>query len=814
MRCTGFLLPMALLALGAGVSNAASPSITSATPSGGQRGAEFEITLEGANLKDAQELMFYSSGITCSKLNVVSDSSVKVQLKAAADCAVGEHCYRLRSARGVSELHTVWISALPCVLEVEPNNSRESAQKIPMNVTVMGDVESGDDDYYQVELKKGDRLSLEIEAVRLGVAMTDTVLTVFDPSGKQLVSVDDSALFKQDGIVSLLAPADGAYCVEVRESSSGRGSGGGPYRLHVGSFPRPAILYPAGGQAGQEVAVQFRGDATGDMTRKVKLPATAAPGFGLFAEDMGGISPSALPFRVSSYPNVLEVEPNDDFQHATPSGVKGPIAFNGVIEKPGDIDCFRFTAVKGEAYDISVFAYKIGSPLDSILSLFDAKGNLIASSDDDEDFDSHIRFTARDDGDHVLRITDKLGKGGPGFVYRIEIEKPQPSLKLFFPHPIHKSQENLTVAVPKGGRATTFMAVQRRGFDAAVAFKALNLPPGVTMHAGPIEPGRYLVPIVFEASLDASVGGRLVSFEGASADPKQPVKGGFVQKVDLVTGPADALYHGVTLDKLAIAVVEESPIAIRLVEPTVPLVQDGRLNVKVLVERAGGFTGPVAVHFTFLPPWVESPPKVTIPADKSEAVVPLEALPEAEPRSWQLVAEARPDDEAASGRTGGRRVQRSSRLGGTRVASQFISITIAKPFVTGKFEPGIGEQGGECKVTCKLDPTSLSSGRVKAKLLRLPPRVTAQDVEIDGNAKEVSFPVKIAADGPLALHGQLVAELTIVKDGQEVIHYVGRGGTLKVEVPGGRLVDEKGRPLTKLEALRLEEARKKNRADK
>ena len=50
----------------------------------------------------------------------------------------------------------------------------------------------------------------------------------------------------------------------------------------------------------------------------------------------------------------------------------------------------------------------------------------------------------------------------------------------------------------------------------------------------------------------------------------------------------------------------------------------------------------------------------------------------------------------------------------------------------GKFEAGAGEQGGSCKIVCKLEPTALSTGRVKAKLLRLPPRVTAQDVEIDG----------------------------------------------------------------------------------
>jgi hypothetical protein len=110
-----------------------------------------------------------------------------------------------------------------------------------------------------------------------------------------------------------------------------------------------------------------------------------------------------------------------------------------------------------------------------------------------------------------------------------------------------------------------------------------------------------------------------------------------------------------------------------------------------------------------------------------------------------------------------------------------------------------------------LNPTPLSAGKVKARLLNLPPRVTAKEVEIDGSAKELAFPISIAADGPLALHGQLVAELTIVKDGQAVVHYVGRGGSLKIDAPGTRAADENGRPLSKLEALRREEELKKTK---
>ena len=54
---------------------------------------------------------------------------------------------------------------------------------------------------------------------------------------------------------SIVAPADGTYIVQVRESAYG-GNGACQYRLHVGTFPRPTAVVPAGGKPGEEVEVR------------------------------------------------------------------------------------------------------------------------------------------------------------------------------------------------------------------------------------------------------------------------------------------------------------------------------------------------------------------------------------------------------------------------------------------------------------------------------------------------------------------------------------------------------------------------------
>ena len=53
----------------------------------------------------------------------------------------------------------------------------------------------------------------------------------------------------------------------MRDTSYG-GARDIPYRLHIGSFPRPTAFYPAGGKAGEELEVTFRGDAAGELKQR------------------------------------------------------------------------------------------------------------------------------------------------------------------------------------------------------------------------------------------------------------------------------------------------------------------------------------------------------------------------------------------------------------------------------------------------------------------------------------------------------------------------------------------------------------------
>src|SRR5262249_50909643 len=85
---------------------AASPSLGSITPRGGQRGTEMPLFFNGARLSDAVEILFYSPGFSVSKIEAVNDNQVKATVKIAADCRMGEHIMRVRTKTGISEMRS------------------------------------------------------------------------------------------------------------------------------------------------------------------------------------------------------------------------------------------------------------------------------------------------------------------------------------------------------------------------------------------------------------------------------------------------------------------------------------------------------------------------------------------------------------------------------------------------------------------------------------------------------------------------------------------------------------------------------------
>ncbi|MDX1946719.1 MAG: PPC domain-containing protein [Pirellulaceae bacterium] len=754
------LLPLLLIAVAIAPARAVEPAFASISPLGVQRGTEVEMTFGGQRLADIKQLLFYSPGFEVKKLEG-ADASVKATIAIAPDCRLGIHAIRLATNTGISNLKTFTVGNLPEVKEVEPNTLFTAPQIIPLNVTVSGSIGGEDVDHFVVELKKGDRLTCEIEALRLGNSFFDPYVAILNEARFELTRSDDAALLNQDCLAAIIAPEDGKYIVQVRETSFGSGSG---YRLHVGSFPRPTAAYPGGGKPGETLQVRWIGDVKGEFTTPISLPADGKETAGLIAQDPAGFAPSPNVVRVIDLPNALEAEPNDEFAKGTASGA-APLALNGIIEKEGDIDFFKFSAKKGQQLDVRMYARKpLRSPLDGVMFIHNDKGSAVANNDDTGGPDSYVRFNVPADGDYYVSVRDQLKNGGADYVYRIELTEIKPSLSLSLPERVQYISTTLTV--PKNNRMALMVGAQRTNFAGDLTLSADLLPPGMKVEAVPMPGAMSETPVLFVAASDAQPTGALIDLIGKPADEKVAVVGHMKQRTMLVRGANNSEVWGHEADRVALSLADEIPFQIDVVQPKAPLPRNGSINLKVVAKRAEGFTAPISVKLLYNPPGVASSTSINIPEGKNEADIPLTANGGAGIGNWKIVV-----------------LGRATHGGGSvECSSQFVDLTVAEQFYKLTWEKAAVEQGLETEIALTVEKLADFPGAGKAELAGLPNNTSSTPIEFTKDTAELVFKIAATKDARPGRYPSLVCVTSFQIDGETVSQTIG-GGEVRVDAP-------------------------------
>lgn len=755
---------------------AGSPRLTSTYPAVGQRGTELEVTCSGGALVDAKGLLFDTPGLECTAVTTPEAGKFKAKIKIAADATLGEHSYRVITASGVSDLRLFYVSPFPLVEKVKEKDKPDAALPIALGTTAYGHTPGESQDKFEVELKKGQRLAVEVIGTRLQTQnIYDPHLTVAKADGTPIAEIDDCAFSRQDPVTSLVAPEDGKYLLMVKDSTNS-GPGECHYILNVGTFPRPIVAYPPGGHTDEDLKVRLIGDAVGPIERTVKLAAKPSPRFDVFPED-GQPAPQPVRVRVSTFPNVLEVEPNEDIAHAVPTDKALPLALNGIIEKAGDVDHFKIAAKKDETFDVKVFARKLRSPLDSVLTIWNMQGASIAANDDDGGIDSGIRWKVPADGEYVIKIEDKLGRGGPDFVYRVEIDRVQPRHTVWLPEMVQNSnQERRAIVVPKGNRYATLVRVKRWDVGGDSTIEAVDLPAGVTPLAGPIDKTVDTIPMVFEAAADAAPAAKFCSLNVKLTEPpKDTIVGSAVENdLDVAENGNQRSFYTVTENKLAVAVTDEIPVKLNLVQPKVPILRNGSMNLKVTVERKNDFKGPISIALIYAPPGVGSPGVVQIPEGKDEGTITISANGDAPLHKWKICVTGSADFGK----------------GAVWMSTGLADLEIVEPFVTGGLTRSFIDQGDAGTMTLKLDQKIPFEGKARLVLLGLPQGVTAEEREITKDEKDVKFNIKAAPDAQVGQAKQLFVQFNLIKDGESLVNTFAGGGILRVDKGSVAKVEE------------------------
>lgn len=759
------VLPVVVSLLTPLILSAADPALTIIVPRGVQRGTEQVIRFAGARLDDAQEIFFYEPGFEVLDIKPADANNIDVKIRIAPDCALGEHTAQVRTKTGISEYRTFFVGALPAVDEVEPNTDFALPQPIPINSTVVGTVQNEDVDYFVVDAKKGDRLSVEVEGMRFGQTLFDPYVAILNDKRFELSAEDDSPLLKQDAATSIVVPEDGKYTIEMRDSGYG-GNGECRYRLHVGNFPRPMSVFPAGGKGGEALEVTLIGDANGPRAKTVTLPNDGTTETLIFAEDATGITPSGHVMRISAVPNSLELEPNNGFENATPVA-QFPSSFNGILQEPGDVDIYKFTATAGTVFEVECYGRRVRSPIDPVMNLYKANGEGITANDDSRGPDSYFRWQVPADGEYAIRIADHLNRGGPEFVYRVEFQEVIPALSVGIPRVARYSQSRQQIYIPRGNRFGTIISADRVNFGGELTIDGIELPPGVTMTALPMLANLNTMPVVFESAADAPLAGALVDFRMKTTDPALNVAGRFSNRADFViAGPGQSLYVWKDVNRLPVATIDELPFKLELIQPNVPIVRNGMMMLKVVATKKEGWDEDIRVEFPFRSPGVGANSEIVIAKGQTEGLYQINADGNAALGKWPMYALG------------------SANINGASWAStQMASLEVADPYVGMTVQRSSVEQGKETDVVVDVQILKELKAPAVVTLLGLPHKVTAEPLQVTAETKELVFKVKTAADSPEGTHKNIFCQVTVTENNESIVHARVGDSELRIDKP-------------------------------
>lgn len=762
-----------------------SPELHTVLPRGVQRGTEQTLTLKGLRLKDAQTVFFYGSGISVKSLSAVDAKNIQIVIDVDDDCRLGQHVLQVHCRKGVSDFRTIFVGPFSTVIEKEPNNEFSSAQKVELNRTVSGIVAGQDADCFSVSLDAGQRLSVEVEAMRLG-NFFDSIVAVHDGDQNEIAACDDTEIHDQDGFISFIAQSDGIYYVTIGDAVFDAPPKA-RYRLHIGDFDRPNLIFPPGGKTGQPLegemltklnpsALPPHETAYHRQPFKIQLPRPTPAGDLRNATPVFTDGPSPLPLRVNNLENVNLDRSSRPSTFKDALAISVPTAINGILLQPFERHHFKFDAKKNQKISIDVFAKRIGSPLDPILNVFNAKRkSLIGNDDGAVKPDSHLVFQAPADGTYFLRVMDYLNRGDHTMVYRIEATPVTPLLSLSIKRNDRFTQKRLAMAVPQGGRFAAIVSAKKEHFKQDVQLEFLGLPAGVTATVPVLKSKSNELPVVFQSTDGAKVDFRLVTVaaksaandldagdspteDAAKSTTTDTVKRSLIPdgnpefttrftntSLDSQGPPNNSTYHPTVVDKLPVAVVDALPFSIEIRPLDSPLVRNGSANVKVIAHRNQGFKEKIRLQFPYRPPGIGTKYQIQMNADQTEIDYPINANKNAQLGQWPFYV-----------------IATANVQGPAWTSSQLETVQVQRPFCKTQPVRSVGQRNETILVECQLQQLRPFTGTATAELKSLPPHVTVADVQsFDQTTDTIKFELLTNDKSPFGQHKNIFVEVSI-----------------------------------------------------
>ena len=410
-------LTLALLILRQSVS-AQTPSINEIIPPVIAPGRTNRVTLVGQNLNRVTSLWTsFASEVEIVPQSQPDDADRLTLLITPAAGTGGFAALRAGSTNGISNFFFCILDSLPTAADNGTNHTLSTAQSVSLPISIGGKSDDGAFDFYRFPARKGQRISVEVYAHRLGSSM-DPLVRLLNAAGTELCYADDEPGPSRDSRFTFRIPATGDCILEIHDIAY---QGGSQYRyqLRIGDFPIITAPYPLAIRSGKPEMVRL----TSVYEAKMPSVAVAAPvdsagtELRLSARWPGYRDAGFFSVAVQNLPPTLEKEPNDTPQTSTKIAIPG--AIHGVFQHPGDRDFFLFDAKKDERWRFLGRSRSLGSACDLSLRILQTNGTLVAEANVSGP-EAALTNLFTETGTYFLRADELSRRGRPDLVYSIE----------------------------------------------------------------------------------------------------------------------------------------------------------------------------------------------------------------------------------------------------------------------------------------------------------------------------------------------------------------------------------------------------------
>ena len=523
------------------------PKLLSVFPVAGQRGTTVEAEVRGNLLEGARALWFDAAGL---KGRLLSVEEVKeqikrkanpfekepkkplpvyralIQLEIAPTAHLGVHSLRLVCARGVSDAIRFRVVEAPVVVETtDPHSAASQAQAVSLPALVSAKLgTAGELDYYSFRARRGNELRFEVftkvfEELGFKNRLEEDFeprLALYRPGGSWLNPDRPTRVLLEEERSSDLMPIeargtyrvaqDGQYLLEV-SSLFGKGSPDSSYLLRIA----------AGGErpAWEDESAQLKGEWQGrsfrrrlqDNWMKILQSRTVDAANGSKAESEAGSSTQATGarpgeeeapsqvVRLSTRPASVAEQELDDPAAEAPE-VSVPSVLAGRIDRPGDVDRFKFRVKAGQKLAFEIETPQVRPPhFNPRLGVVDSENRELFSNIHrrlslyNSEAYPHVFLkrlepkaihTFEREGEYVLEIRDITSRyGDHRYAYRVLLRSQIPHLGAVSV----KEGDRINLIRGKSKKLTVTTA-HEEGFSGDVSFTLTGLPEGVQAFPG------------------------------------------------------------------------------------------------------------------------------------------------------------------------------------------------------------------------------------------------------------------------------------------------------------------------------------------